>query len=566
MPIKNLTDQNPDGTTIGASATEKIGFYGAIPVPQRSNPMQSLVQGFNMGQVITFSSNTCPLANVAPSTTAEQANLTVERILTTDYLIGVNKLAQQANVGPCGARISAANTIAINFSGPSTANANITANEVSWTAVALRGMNTVTATLAPASVPANSTSEQIFTIGGSGAAATATINAAGQLQDIRVTTGGSGYVIPPLVTITPVANAAYLGVAENATPVLSGTMQPLPVATTGFGATAVAVVANGGVASVVITDPGQGYTVAPTIGFVSSSYISPGMFLSVTKPTSQVGLGIGNVRIPGKNQIAIQFFNNTSANILPTANENYTMIALNELPAISPFFTFQANYTGFAATGVNGATNITALTVPGLLASDIPMAGGPVVQTVAANTGAFWPGNCTANTLNAAYVAAGPATWTPVAGVYNWHILRQQPQAPIQVFTQLITPTSVAALSAAEQVFTLTANNVLSTTTNLNGIFCNKPSHTPYISIVGTRANSSTQVAINFQNCNTTTAITPPAEVYTFAYFPTPAATISANMLHACTIQSCGISFNQLIDLANELQQASVMMGMIKGS
>ena len=566
MPIKNLTDQNPDGTLIGASVNEKLGLYGGIPVPQRSNPQQAPIQGFQMGQCITFVSNTCPLANVAPSTTAEQANLTMERILATDYLVGVNKLAQQANVGVCGARISAANTVGLNFSNPSTANANITANEISWSAVVLRGMNVQTATLVPTVVPANSTSEQIFNVGGSGATATATINTDGTLKDIRVSNAGSLYTVPPMVFITPVANAAYLGVAENATPVLSGTMQSLPVATTGFGASAVAVVANGGVSSVVITDPGTGYTVAPTISFGAPSYIAPGMFLSVTKPTAQAGLGIGNVRIPGKNQIAIQFFNNTAANITPTANENYTMIALNEIPAISPFITIQANYTGFAATGVNGATNLTALAVPGLLASDIPFGGGPVVQTVAANTGAFWNGNCTANTLNVAYSAGGPATWTPVAGVYNYPIMRQQPAAPIQIFTQLITPTSVAALSAAEQTFTLTNGNVLSSTTNTNVILCNKPSNTPYISIIGTRQASNTTVGINFQNCNTTTAITPPAEVYTFAYFPSPIGTISANMLFENTIHSCGITFNTLIDLANELQQAAALLGVIKGT
>ena len=565
MPLRILSDGNPDGALIGSNATDKIGFYGQVPTPQRSNPMQSMIQGFNLGQIITFTSNVCPLANTAVSTCAEQANLVCERILATDYLIGVNKLAQQANVGVAGARISAANTIALNFSNPSTANANITANEISWTAVALRGMNVITQSLAPANVIANGTSEQIFTVGGSNAAATATINAAGQVVDIRMVTGGNGYVVAPSVVITPVANATYGGVQANQAPILTGTMQPLPVPTGGQGATAVAVCANGGIASVIITDPGSGYTVAPTVSFVQSSYIAPGMFLSVTKPTSQAGLGIGNVRIPAKNQIAIQFFNNTAANILPTANENYTMIALNELPAISPFFTFQCNYTGFAATGVNAAGNLTALAVPGVLASDIQLGCGPVTVNVAANSAAMVNGNCTANVINAAFYG-GVATFSPAAGVYNFHILRQQPAAPIQIFTQLITPAAVPALSGAEQIFTLTANNVLSTTTNLNAILCNKPSHTPYISICGCRANGSTTVGINFQNCNTTTAITPPAEVYTFAYFPTPAATISANMLHACTIQSCGITFNQLIDLANELQQASQLLGTIKGS
>lgn len=31
---KQLSDKNPDGTTLGQSATDKIGFYGATPVAQ----------------------------------------------------------------------------------------------------------------------------------------------------------------------------------------------------------------------------------------------------------------------------------------------------------------------------------------------------------------------------------------------------------------------------------------------------------------------------------------------------------------------------------------------------
>ena len=99
MPLRILSDGNPDGALIGSNATDKIGFYGQVPTPQRSNPMQSMIQGFNLGQIITFTSNVCPLANTAVSTCAEQANLVCERSLATDYLIGVNKRAQQANVG-----------------------------------------------------------------------------------------------------------------------------------------------------------------------------------------------------------------------------------------------------------------------------------------------------------------------------------------------------------------------------------------------------------------------------------------------------------------------------------
>lgn len=36
-----LGDGNPDGTTVGQSATELISFYGATPVAQRANASQA---------------------------------------------------------------------------------------------------------------------------------------------------------------------------------------------------------------------------------------------------------------------------------------------------------------------------------------------------------------------------------------------------------------------------------------------------------------------------------------------------------------------------------------------
>lgn len=43
----------------------------------------------------------------------------------------------------------------------------------------------------------------------------------------------------------------------------------------------------------------------------------------VTKPTSQAGLGIVNVRVSASDTLAITFSNNTAAPITPTASEVY---------------------------------------------------------------------------------------------------------------------------------------------------------------------------------------------------------------------------------------------------
>lgn len=38
---KQLSDMNPDGTALGQSATDLIGFYGKAPVAQRANSVQA---------------------------------------------------------------------------------------------------------------------------------------------------------------------------------------------------------------------------------------------------------------------------------------------------------------------------------------------------------------------------------------------------------------------------------------------------------------------------------------------------------------------------------------------
>jgi hypothetical protein len=43
MPVKQLSDGNPDGTVLGQSASDLISFYNATPVPQRSAAAQAAV-------------------------------------------------------------------------------------------------------------------------------------------------------------------------------------------------------------------------------------------------------------------------------------------------------------------------------------------------------------------------------------------------------------------------------------------------------------------------------------------------------------------------------------------
>jgi hypothetical protein len=43
MPVKQLSDGNPDGTVLGQSPSDLISFYNVTPVPQRSGAAQAAV-------------------------------------------------------------------------------------------------------------------------------------------------------------------------------------------------------------------------------------------------------------------------------------------------------------------------------------------------------------------------------------------------------------------------------------------------------------------------------------------------------------------------------------------
>jgi hypothetical protein len=594
MPLKILSDGNPDGTLIGSSNTDKIGFMGQVPVYQRSNPLQATIGAFGIGSIITYSSNQANFANIAATTTANQANLVLEgfntlgsvgvncAILNGDFIVGISKATTGGNtstnyVGISGWRSSAANTVDVQFCNPG-AIANIIANEVQWSVAVLRGCNPHYANLTPtqANVNAQTTVEMTYTIGGSGAAGTPVVNANGAITGITVSNGGSGYYTPPTVVITAPANANYSGVTANQPTLLTGTALPFPIPAYGVGATAVATIANGAVTAFTITDPGQGYVNAspPTVTLIPSTLCAPGMFLALQQNTYTANIGIGNVRIAGKNQIAIQYFNTNATNTALPTTQTFGMIALTSMPAISPFMIYKANLSAANTSAANAAVGSTNYTVPGLMATDVICSEWSNAAYAGVNGTTYYlqGGLCQANNLQETYV--GPVVvGNRAAGTYSFLMYRQQMQAPIQVFQALVTPTAVQYAGTTEQTFLMPANIALGSSnngTNFNVIQCNKPSHTPYISVVGCRQQSNTNVAITFMNVNTTTNIVPPAEIYTFAYFPTFAPTITGasgtgNTVAGQMIYPTSTSFLQTFALANELQQLSTLYGLIRG-
>lgn len=175
--VDQLSRGDTQGTLLGQSSTDKIGFYSSsatAPVVQPSGNAQAAVtRGSQAGVIATFVSTQSPSA-VAQGTTAEQT-LTIQSgtggtmLLAAGDLVYVNKPTSQAGLGVGNVRVSSGNTLGITFDNIPAAGGNITPTaSQGYAVVALRGIGTIklTAVLSPASVAANTTAEQCFTVTG----------------------------------------------------------------------------------------------------------------------------------------------------------------------------------------------------------------------------------------------------------------------------------------------------------------------------------------------------------------------------------------------------------------
>ena len=472
--MKYLDGESPDGTKFSANP--------------RSNPAQAPIPIAAGGQIVTYQ-ETLTAVSVATITTAEQA-LTVGTTagrgpLTTDFLAAVNKPTAQAGLGVCTGRISAANTISLTYSNTSAGWLTPTAGEV-YNITVLRGAPVHIQSLTPSLVPADSSSETVFTIAPTQPNITLTVDGYGRINSVTLVTAGTGfYQVPTLVVVDPQGGAGALLRCD--------------------------VTALGVIDRVWIEDAGQGY-VAPTVTAIGGNIVEKGMLAMVVKPTATAGIGISNVRVVDNNQIAISMVNPTAANVTPTA-ENYEICCLSEIPAISNIVSYGMQVGTLALCAAN-TTAEQSVTLNGILTTDWIVGGNAEKPTLQAG---ICVSGCRVSAANTIGVGIGNFTagnLTPTAAeVYGLTVYRQNPEQPLKIFRPILSPASVAANTSAEQTFTVTGLPAGAT------VEVNKPSHQPGLAIAGCRVTAANTLGITFKNV-TAAIITPAAsEQYTVGCF-----------------------------------------------
>lgn len=427
--VKQLSDGNTNGTILGRSSTDLIGFYGLTQgVAQASGAAQAaLVRGTGGGAIATAATSQSPAA-VSPSTSAEVA-LTLGAttaagtgssftLASTDVVM-VNKPTSQAGIGLGQARVSGT-TVAVAFSNFSAATVTPTAGE-KYGIVALRGLPSVTQTLTPAPIAADTTSEQIFTVTGA-----------------RV--GDVAYVSPPSTTAgvnisgvriagpNQIAVAWSNASAATVTPA-AGTYTFFSIGGIDTSANVLQAQINAGVASqpTATTTSAQPFTMT---GLAATDTV-----IGVTKPTVQANIAVIGGFVSAANSLGVTYISG-GALVTPTNYEVYGVTVYRPQPAAPAVPYSQA--LAPASVGPN-TTNSQLFTVTGVVANSMLWVNKPSTQPGLGIQGVRATSN--SNQIEITYANATSATITPTQNeTYAMMNFQQAVPDPGNLYMFQITP------------------------------------------------------------------------------------------------------------------------------
>lgn len=246
-----------------------------------------------------------------------------------------------------------------------------------------------------------------------------------------------------------------------------------------------------------------------TILMNSSTFaIASGDLLYVNKPTSQAGLGIGNVRISGTNVAAIQFSNFTAATITSTAAEKWGFVAIRGLPVLSAALT--------PASVAAAATTEQTFTVTGLRVGEVVTVVKPTAQATLNIVGARV---VSANTLGITFCNVSATTAvTPTAETYSVFSTGGIDAHANVIAVQQYAGVLLSATASSSTGFALTMTG-LTTSDIVMGV--DKPTFQAGLTMPSGFVSAASVLGVVYGNC-TASAVTPTsAEGYGVTIFRT---------------------------------------------
>jgi len=410
--VRQLSDRNGEnggpGTQLGASAADLIGFYGAAPVAQPSGGFQALAQALPGGLINSYAPTLTPSA-VAANTTAEQT-FTVTGLAGTPSLVIVNKPTAQAGLGIAGVRVSAANTLAINYSNDTSGSITPTASEVYQVVELISGDGlTFTATLTPAAVAANVTSEQTFSV------PTGNVQVGTALAVNKPTSqAGLGVSSARVSAANTVAITFFNNTAAPITPTAAEVYVFADL--NGVSAADNVLVYNINVGTLAGVAP----TTSAEQTIAATGLLTTDVVLGVSKPTAQAGIGIVGQRIVSAGSLGVTFINASAGTVTPTGSEIYKVPLFRAAP-VAPIVEYNQTLTPVAVAANTTAEQV--FTVTGLPASTAVQVTKPSASAGLALVGARVSA---ANTLALTFQNNTGLALTPPAETY---LISSFPQA-----------------------------------------------------------------------------------------------------------------------------------------
>ena len=345
------------------------GPYGTLPATQPTgNAQAAMIRSVAGAMVCTFSTTQSPSA-VATVTSAEQTFTVIGgsgaaiSIATTDLVV-VTKPTAQAGIGLGNVRPSAANQVGVTFHNLTAGTLTPTASEV-WGVVAMKGLRTLTASLTPTSVAANTTAEQQFSVTGVRAGELLVVNkptaqagldivGARVVQDnmIGITFGNT-----TTGALTPTAAESYVVYSLGGLNSVGGNFITYQVS-------------SGTLASVATATTAQQ-------NLTLSNLAATDIVLGVGKPTNQAGLAAVSGRVSSAGNLGVIFANVTAGTLTPTANEVYSAEILRAAP-VAPLVIYSATLTPASIAANTTAEQTFAVT--GLISSTPVWVNKPTAQ------------------------------------------------------------------------------------------------------------------------------------------------------------------------------------------
>lgn len=357
--VRQLSDGNSNGTVLGQSPSDLIGFYtsatsgAGAPVSQASGAAQAaLVRGNQAGSIGTMATSQSP-TGVNSQTSAEQGltilPATANWQVGTNDLLFLNKPSSTANIVVGNVRVSAANAVAVTFSNMSSAVASPATGE-KYGVVVIKGFPTITQALTPASVAANTAAEQQFSVTGL---------RVGELVQVMKPTAQAGLnVVGCRVAAANTLGITYLNNTATAIVPTSETYTIFSLGGLDALNNDVLVQASVGVIAGVTTQTVSEQSVTVT-GLLTSDNVT-----GWTKPTAQAAMPV-NVRVSAANTAAISYWNVSTAVVTPTASEVYGLRVHRANP-VAPMVLYSA---ALAPSSVNSqTTSEQSFSVPGVIA------------------------------------------------------------------------------------------------------------------------------------------------------------------------------------------------------